>query len=68
MRKYQKPPKRRKEGPSLLMQFLIVFCVIVLSLLFVIAIDKYTHPGRDWSDTLLLRMMVERRLSKPYFK
>ncbi|WP_156923317.1 MULTISPECIES: hypothetical protein [Aminobacterium] len=50
------------------MQFLIVFCVIVLSLLFVIAIDKYTHPGRDWSDTLLLRMMVERRLAKPYFK
>ncbi|MDD2206073.1 MAG: hypothetical protein WCQ97_02845 [Aminobacterium sp.] len=49
-----------KKKPSLLGQFIILFTVIILALSLVIVIDKYTHPGREWSDTLLIRMMVER--------
>jgi hypothetical protein len=42
--------------------------VAVLALVLVVVIDKYSHPGKGWTDTLLVRMIVERRLILPFFR
>ncbi|MDD4365304.1 MAG: hypothetical protein PHF19_06135 [Synergistales bacterium] len=66
---YRYPPRRRiYSRPPYLRQVLTVLAVIVAALVFVVVIDKFSHPGKTWSDTLLVRMMVERRLSLPFFR
>lgn len=53
--------------PPYLKQILKALLVALVALAVVVVIDKYSQPGREWSDTLLVRMIVERRLLFPFF-
>lgn len=65
---FRDPRRRIHPRPPYLRQFLAVLAVAVLALVLVVVIDKYSHPGKGWTDTLLVRMIVERRLILPFFR
>lgn len=69
-KEYREPWEYLKEKKVLWKQVLIL--IVVVAALFAILIlgeflFTYFHPGKDWSDTLLIRMIVERRLLLPFF-
>jgi hypothetical protein len=53
-----------KQIIALLLSVIVLFLIVVLGdFLF-----HYFHLGKDWSDSLLVRMIVERRLILPFFR
>jgi hypothetical protein len=53
-----------KQIVVLLLSFIALFLIVVLGdFLF-----HFFHLGKDWSDSLLVRMIVERRLILPFVR
>jgi hypothetical protein len=49
------------DRPNLFRQILLVLVAIIGCIALVIIGDMLLHPGIDWSDTLIVRMIYERR-------
>lgn len=52
-------------------QLMVILLSVVLLIVAVLVGDlafSFLGLGKDWSDTLLVRMIVERRLILPFFK
>ncbi len=63
------PAKKDHPGMSFFAQTLIVLLVIALLLLLVLFADTYLHDiGKDWSDSTLVKMIMERREAIPLFE
>lgn len=43
-------------------QIAMLFLVIFLALTMVFVVDVLSHPGRSWTESLLVKMIVERRV------
>jgi hypothetical protein len=69
-KEYREPWEYLKEKKVLWKQVLILIAVVA-ALFAVLILGEflftYFHLGKDWSDTLLIRMIVERRLLLPFF-
>ena len=66
---YRNSPRRKiHPRPPYLRQILTALLVALIAVAVVIVIDKYSHPGKEWSDTLLVRLIAERRLLLPFFR
>ncbi|PIE53776.1 MAG: hypothetical protein CSA35_09545 [Dethiosulfovibrio peptidovorans] len=42
-------------------QVLILLTVVVLALALVVVVDVLSHPEKSWTESTLVRMIVERR-------
>ncbi|QVL35850.1 hypothetical protein [Aminirod propionatiphilus] len=62
-------PHRRPLHPRApyLRQILTALLVVLAALAFVAVVDKFSQPGKGWSDTLLVRLIMERRHLLPFF-
>ncbi len=69
-REYREPWEYLKEKKVLWKQVVILIAVIFILFAVLVlgeSLFTYFHLGKDWSDTLLIRMIVERRLLLPFF-
>lgn len=69
-KKYREPWEYLKEKKVLWKQVLILIAAIIVLFGILIlgeSLFTYFHLGKDWSDTLLVRMIAERRLLLPFF-
>ncbi|NLK18191.1 MAG: hypothetical protein GX310_00115 [Synergistaceae bacterium] len=69
-KEYREPWEYLKEKKVLWKQVLILIAVVAALFAALILgefLFTYFHLGKDWSDTLLIRMIVERRLLLPFF-
>lgn len=54
-------PSKIWKPRSVWKQLVVLFIVVFLALSIVVIADLYSHPGRDWKDTMIIKMIIERR-------
>lgn len=66
--KQEKPWEHLYEKSVLWKQIAEVALAVLTLFAIVIVVDFFIHFGKDWSQSLLVKMIVERRLALPFFR
>ena len=70
-RREEREPWEYLKEKKVLWKQLVILAAVIFILFAVLTLGEslfaYFHLGKDWSDTQLIRMIVERRLLLPFF-
>lgn len=71
-RREEREPREYPGKKRVLWQQILALLLSIVALFLVVVLGDFLfhffHLGKDWSDSLLVRMIVERRLILPFFR